>query len=153
MGSNDLFKPNEPTTALQSYEPLGWEKRAKLIAVELAKLIEWARAFGIPAPDVETVAKAYIQALADRSEVEITAGFERIKSVHKYGNRLPLPAEIVALAHAQSESPTSFDVMRFIEKPAAFSVPREERMTDAQWAEIRRRANEISFPSNLKGED
>ncbi len=146
MANNDLFKPSEQTTAPQSYAPLGWEKRAKLIAVELAKLIEWARAFGIPAPDVETVAKAYIHALSDRSEAEITAGFEKIKAVHKYGNRLPLPAEIVALAHASSESRTSFDVMRYYDKPVAFTVPREERMKAEQWAHLKSLTAE-KFPS------
>lgn len=64
------------------------------IAVECAKLADWAVAFNIPAKDFKAAAKAYGEALAYLPRDLLVEAFNAVKATHKWGMRLPLPAEI-----------------------------------------------------------
>ncbi len=68
----------------------------EILAVELRKLADWAKAFSVPASDLKTAAQAYSEALGHLPSDLIAEAFRSIKAVHKWGMRLPLPSEILA---------------------------------------------------------
>lgn len=74
---------------------------AKQMTVEIARLVEWARAFSIPAPDVETAVTSYRAALRHLPSDLLAQAFETVKANHKWGMRLPLPADLATTAQGE----------------------------------------------------
>jgi hypothetical protein len=66
------------------------------MAVALRKLIDFARAFNIPTPSLETAMKIYTEQLADLPSDLLVAGVDRVMGSYQWGNRLPFPHEIRA---------------------------------------------------------
>jgi hypothetical protein len=68
----------------------------KTLAVEIAALLSWARTFGVPVDDAARVTAFYREGLERVPGDLLPVAMKRARAAHKYGMRLPLPAEIVA---------------------------------------------------------
>jgi len=67
----------------------------EILAVEIRKLGDWAKAFSIPASDLKTAAVSYTEALSHLPPDLLAEAFRTIRATHKWGMRLPLPSEIL----------------------------------------------------------
>lgn len=68
----------------------------EILAVEIRKLADWAKAFSVPASDLKTAAQAYSEALSHLPGDLLAEAFKSIRASHRWGMRLPLPVEIAA---------------------------------------------------------
>jgi hypothetical protein len=68
----------------------------KVLAVEIAALLSWARTFGVPVEDPAGVMAFYREGLERVPGDLLPVAMKRARMGHKYGMRLPLPAEIMA---------------------------------------------------------
>ena len=68
----------------------------KQLAVEIAALLSWARTFGVPVEDPAGVMMFYREGLERVPADLLPVAMKRARTLHKYGMRLPLPAEIMA---------------------------------------------------------
>ena len=68
----------------------------KQFMVEIDDLADWARAFNIPQLDIAAATKFYRESLGHLPADLLRVAFKNIKASHRYGMRLPLPAEIIA---------------------------------------------------------
>lgn len=69
---------------------------AKAFGVAMDRLMEFARAFGIPADNVAAAVGFYRQALHALPADLVLAAVDRIIAQWKWGNRMPLPADLQA---------------------------------------------------------
>lgn len=81
------------------------------LAVEVKNLKTWAEAFNVPATELTAVTRFYMESLSHLPPDVLTEAFKGIRATHKWGMRLPLPAEI--LAHAE---PTMADRRHILAK-------------------------------------
>jgi hypothetical protein len=68
----------------------------KALAVEIAALMSWARTFGVPVEDPAGVVMFYREGLERVPGDLLPLAMKRARAAHRYGMRLPLPAEIAA---------------------------------------------------------
>lgn len=81
-------------TAIQTCEQLLVPSPPELLAVEIRKLVDWAKAFNVPHADLKAATEAYREALSTIPPDLLSQAFRDIRATHKWGMRLPLPSEI-----------------------------------------------------------
>lgn len=84
----------------RSMMPAGQER----LAVEINQLREWAKAFNVPREEIITAAKFYQESLSHLPSDLLAEAFKGIRATHRWGMRLPMPAEILGqVSHQLAE--------------------------------------------------
>jgi hypothetical protein len=73
----------------------------QILAIQMAELLTYARAFGVPAQDIENASRFYQEALAHLPSDLLVLAMRRVRATHRYGMRLPLPSEITGTVSAE----------------------------------------------------
>lgn len=116
----------------------------KQFAVLAAQLVKFGRAFNIDVPDVSSVTAFYHDAFFAVPADLTTIAFTRARASWKWGNRLPLPADLLAqiapeLSERQSILSTLMTAKRKAQRIAAENKRRRE-YADEQIAEAARKS-------------
>lgn len=116
------------------------------MAIEMDGLRSWARAFKIPAPDLETVTATYQAALKHLPPDLLKQAFTTIKSRHKYGMRLPLPSEMAATVSPEYSRRVKIKMGLWRASRAQVDTTPIDRVSPEKWADLKRGLAE-KFPS------
>lgn len=112
---------------------------AEILAVEIRKLADWAKAFNVPASDLKTAAEAYREALGFLPPDLLAEAFRTIRATHKWGMRLPLPSEILATVSDQMAERKLLVVKLELARLCPAEMPATRKPTE----EEKRRVDEI----------
>lgn len=108
--------PQARAEVRQMLEPPSTEQ----IAVEVARLLEWGRGMGMAGKGLEAVADAYLEDLKTIPADLLATAISRARTAHRYGNRLPLAAEI--RSQVQEEMDQRYRLKMQLEKAAKCKV-------------------------------
>lgn len=81
--------------ALREAQRLVMPASVEQIAIETKAMLDWAAGFGVPVKNPAAVTRAYLEALRTVPTDLLPLAMERARSTHVYGQRLPLPKEIL----------------------------------------------------------
>lgn len=109
------------------------------IAVEIGKLLEWGRGMGMSGKGLDAVAEAYLEDLKTIPADLLEGAIRAARAAHRYGNRLPLAAEI--RAQVQEEMDRRHRLRMHLETASRCSVeqadpPRYHDMPPEQKAKV-----------------
>ena len=117
------------------------------MAVEMETLRRWAKAFKVPTPDLEAATASYLTALKHLPPDLLHEAFETMMATHKYGMRLPLPAEIAATVREKFSRRVRIKMGLIKASRARVEIETPNRVSADDWAKLRASMAD-TFPSN-----
>ena len=146
------FQPGQRISATDQARILGAIRRVehsllpattREIAIQIARLDDFATAFNVPSAEMATASAIYREALATLPPDLLEIAVSRVIATHRWGMRLPLPAEISS--HVSEEAAERRKVLgrlqvalrANVEAPRGIPTADERAAVDAMMAKWR----------------
>lgn len=112
----------------------------EILAGEIRRLADFAKAFKVPTDDLKAATQAYQEALGHLPPDLLAEAFRSVRTTHKWGMRLPLPSEILAaVADRMAERRTLLSKLQMAQR-----CPIEQPNPEATEADRKRVADTLA---------